>query len=41
MESSKKLIEKPRKELTENINQGDCVQKRNLKKKFPLFFLYK
>ena len=29
MKSSKKLIEKPSKNLTETINQGDCVYLKN------------
>ncbi len=36
MKSSKKLIEKPRKELTENINQGDCVHLKNQEELFQV-----
>ena len=36
MKSSKKLIEKTRKEITENINQGDCVYLKNQEELFQV-----
>ena len=36
MKSSKKLIEKARKELTEDINQGDCVYLKNQEELFQV-----
>ena len=36
MKSSKKVIEKARKELTENINQGDCVYLKNQEELFQV-----
>ena len=36
MNSSKKVIEKTRKEITENINQGDCVYLKNQEELFQV-----
>ena len=36
MKSSKKVIEKTRKEITENINQGDCVYLKNQEELFQV-----
>ena len=36
MKSSKKLIEKSRKEIKENINQGDCVYLKNKQELFQV-----
>ena len=36
MKSSKKVIEKTRKETTENINQGDCVYLKNQEELFQV-----
>ena len=36
MKSSKKLIEKASKEITENINQGDCVHLKNQEELFQV-----
>ena len=36
MKSSKKVIEKSRKEITENINQGDCVYLKNQEELFQV-----
>ena len=36
MKSSKKLIEKDSKEITENIHQGDCVYLKNQKELFQV-----
>ncbi len=36
MKSSKKLIKKPRKELRENINQGDCIHLKNQEELFQV-----
>ena len=36
MKSSKKVIEKTRKEKTENINQGDCVHLNNKEELFQV-----
>ena len=37
MKSSKKLIEKSRKEIKENIHQGDCVYLKNKQELFQVF----
>ena len=36
MKSSKKLIEKVRKEIKKNINQGDCVYLKNQEELFQV-----
>ena len=36
MKSSKKVIEKARQEIEENINQGDCVHLKNQKELFQV-----
>ena len=36
MKSSKKVLEKNRKEIAENINQGDCVYLKNQKELFQV-----
>ena len=36
MKSSKKVIEKSRKEIKENINQGDCVYLKNQQELFQV-----
>tara|TARA_B100000965_G_scaffold9353_1_gene7237 strand:+ start:4100 stop:4318 length:219 start_codon:yes stop_codon:yes gene_type:complete len=36
MKSSKKVIETARKEITENINQGDCVYLKNQEELFQV-----
>ena len=36
MKSSKKVIEKPRKEIEEDINQGDCVYLKNKEELFQV-----
>ena len=36
MKSSKKVIEKERKDKTETINQGDCVHLNNLEELFQV-----
>mgnify|MGYP001183928028 FL=1 len=36
MKSSKNVIEKTRKEIDENINQGDCVYLKNQKELFQV-----
>ena len=36
MKSSKKLIEKTKKGITENINQGDCVYLKNKEELFQV-----
>ena len=36
MKSTKKVIEKARKEITENINQGDCVYLKNQEELFQV-----
>ena len=36
MKSSKKVIEKSRKDILENINQGDCVYLKNQKELFQV-----
>ena len=36
MKSSKKLIEKSRKEIKENIHQGDCVYLKNKQELFQV-----
>ena len=36
MKSSKSIIEKTRKELSNNINQGDCVYLKNQKELFQV-----
>ena len=36
MESTKKVIEKARKEITEIINQGDCVYLKNQEELFQV-----
>ena len=36
MKSSKKVIEKTRKGITENINQGDCVYLKNQEELFQV-----
>ena len=36
MKSQKKLIEKARKGITENINQGDCVHLKNQEELFQV-----
>ena len=36
MKSSKKLIEKVRKEIKKNINQGDCVHLKNQEELFQV-----
>ena len=36
MKSPKKVIEKARKEITENINQGDCVYLKNEEELFQV-----
>ena len=36
MKSSKKVLEKTRKDITENINQGDCVYLKNQEELFQV-----
>ena len=36
MKSSKKVIEKARKDIEENINQGDCVYLKNQEELFQV-----
>ena len=36
MKSSKKVIEKARQEITENITQGDCVHLKNQEELFQV-----
>ena len=36
MKSSKEVIEKAREEITENINQGDCVYLKNQEELFQV-----
>ena len=36
MTSSKNVIEKPRKEVAKNINQGDCVYLKNQEELFQV-----
>ena len=36
MKSSKKVLEKSKKEITENINQGDCVYLKNQEELFQV-----
>ena len=36
MKSSKRVIENTRKEIEENINQGDCVHLKNQKELFQV-----
>ncbi|MBW3042310.1 hypothetical protein [Prochlorococcus marinus] len=36
MKSSKSIIENPRKEISKNINQGDCVYLKNQEKLFQV-----
>ena len=36
MKSSKKLIEKASKEITKNLNQGDCVHLKNQEELFQV-----
>ena len=36
MKSSKNVIERTRKEITNNINQGDCVYLKNKKELFQV-----
>ena len=36
MKSTKKVLEKTRKDITENINQGDCVYLKNQEELFQV-----